>query len=241
MLVRQFLCDWDLARQSHGLEKLIIKNGDRAAAALVAGGAEEFAEVDEVRETLWKFHKAIYGAFDYYAALIIESTGTTLECDVFSITFNGFLAFVRDCRLATKGVSTRDLETTWVQVNAFERKVADLDKHNQARTLNRQEFLQLLVHIALTRYVRKGKIKDFSDAVEEMIRFDVITNLPAAAMQNSDLWRRHNCYNEHVDIVLRKHLSSLQNLYGRYSEMERDAQNKLMSDKNMSIGEWLGF
>ena len=128
-----------------------------------------------------------------------------------------------------------------MQVNAFERKVADLDKHNQARALNRQEFLQLLVHVALMRYVRKGKIKDFSDAVEEMIRFDVVANLPAAATQNSDVWRRHNCYNEHVDIVLRKHLQSLQNLYGRYSELERDVQNKLTSDKNMSIGEWLGF
>ena len=95
---QMFLCDWDLARQSHGLEKLIVKNDDRAAAALVAGGAEEYAEVDEVRETLWKFHKAIYGAFDYYAALFVESKGTSLECDVFSITFNGFLSFIRDCR-----------------------------------------------------------------------------------------------------------------------------------------------
>jgi len=234
MMRKMFECDWNLARQSHGLEKLIIKNDDNRH-------GDPTQEVEEVMETLWKYHHGIYGAFDYYASLHVDLKHNGFECDVFNITFNSFLAFIRDCKLATKGVSTRDLETIWVQVNAFEKNVADIDKFNQARTMNRQEFLQLFVHMALTRYVKKGKTMDFSDAVDEMLRRDIIPNLPGEAAQNSNLWRKKFPYTEHVDLVLRRHIDSLSNLYSRYAELEQDNQNRLISDRTMSIGEWLGF
>eukprot|EP00966_Prymnesium_polylepis_P331398 7386955-Prymnesium_polylepis.2 len=70
MMRKMFECDWNLARQSHGykthdlrdmtahgdtsclLEKLIIKNDDNRH-------GDPTQEVEEVMETLWKYHHGI--------------------------------------------------------------------------------------------------------------------------------------------------------------------------------------
>ena len=62
---RMFLLDWSLAKESHGLERYIQKSGQA-----------DPDEVAHVREVLWKHARTIYGAFDYWAALMSETLDT---------------------------------------------------------------------------------------------------------------------------------------------------------------------
>ena len=83
--------------------------------------------------------------------------------DVFSIFLNGYLQCVDDCQLAVKG-STRcqkkDLDQLFIHVNAKTNDVDDTNAYNAARALNRQEFLQVLVRVAVMKYILSGKMDD---------------------------------------------------------------------------------
>ena len=52
-------------RESHGLDRTILKSGNAAP-----------EEVEHVREALWKHARTIYGAFDYFAAVMSENLDT---------------------------------------------------------------------------------------------------------------------------------------------------------------------
>lgn len=169
-----------------------------------------------------------------------------------SITHKGFLAFVSDCLLATRGVTIEDMEAIWkevgkrcscdrssqtsspkqdvlisahsqsralkhgwiwtfddgtarAQVKKADEKVILEDTFSHGQTLKRHEFLQVLVHIALVRYMRVERVADFSDAVDEMLRSGIVANVPAEALQNSNIFRQKHCYTEAIEHVLRRH------------------------------------
>ena len=55
-----------------------------------------------MREALFRNHRIIYGAFDYYASLYSEEA--IAEVDVWNLTFNAYLAFCSTCKIATREV-----------------------------------------------------------------------------------------------------------------------------------------
>ena len=250
-----FEADWELARQGHSLEKMIIRADDDDVWRDTDGdGIND--EVEEVREALWHHAFEIYGAFDYYAAQHSDQENAKGEPDVFNWTFNAFLDFIRDVKLPTKCLKARDFELIWVQVNAEERRTKDLDVFNKTRHLNRQEFLQVLVHVACMRFFRRssagrqnaeevaegGVATDVSEAVEHMCLNHLRGLLPPMALQDSNDFRAKNCYCAKTDAVLKKHLPTLRNLYEFYANAaEFDARDALASQNLMSIGEWICF
>ena len=166
-----------------------------------------------MREALFRHHRVIYGAFDYYATLYSEEAIS--EVDVWNLTFNAYLAFCSTCKIATRECATRDLETIWVLVNAKDRgELKSLDKHNAERMLNRQEFLQCLVRIAIDRSVKPGKIKDVSQAVEQLL-IHISERLPPEALQNSNMFRKRYCYIEQTSNVYERAYKSVVSLYSR--------------------------
>ena len=240
---RMFAVDWEFARQGHGLEKFILRNDDRGDVWIDQDGNGTHDEVDEVRDTLFEHHRAIYGAFDYYACMHSagDLTLSACEADVFNINLNAYLEWTRDCALASKSCGGKELEVIWVQVNAVERKTKDRDKHNKLRAFNRQEFLQAIVRIAMQKYVASRKFSDMSDALDHMLRVDLLGRLPAQALQNSNAFRMRACYTREVDAVLRRRMPSLRSIYRKYSEVNQDLSDALNSTHLMSVGEWLAL
>ena len=240
--------DWELARQGHGLEKMIVKcDDDKEWRDSDGNGTHD--EVDEVREALWAYAFEIYGAFDYYAVLFSEVENAAGEPDVFNMSFNAYLEFVRQTHLPTKQLKPRDFEVIWVLVNTEERLTKDIDTYNKARHLNRQEFLQVLVHVAVGRFLRGSKgagedgcaSTDVSEAIEYMCVHHLRGLLPPIALHDANSFRDKYCYNVFTDTVLKKHLVSLRNLYELYCGASSHPSDTLASGSLMSVGEWIAF
>ena len=100
--------------------------------------------MEDVKEALFQYHRTIYGAFSYYA--VLASAQEYDDIDAFNVTFNGYLAFLRDCKIATKGSGTcpmRECETIWVIANAVDKEMQSVGtmRFKSQRALNRQVWL----------------------------------------------------------------------------------------------------
>jgi len=153
-----FLLDWSTAQACHGLGRLIVKSkhDERAGGGgrkkdLDAAGRQE---VEEVGAALFLHHRAIYGAFSYYASLDSpqERDGT---CDVWNMSFLSYLAFLRDCKVASKATPMRECELVWNVVNAEDKSMRDIGtmRFKNIRTLDRQAFIQCIVRLTIAKCV----------------------------------------------------------------------------------------
>ena len=119
----------------------------------------------------------------------------------------------QDCRMVSKRVQHSEFEVIWAIVNAVDKTTASIDKFNKGKYLNRQEFLQCIVRMAIAVYCQRGLIGDVSDAVNQLLVGNLMGNLPAAATQNSNAFRKRFCYLEKTSVILEAHESSLRALY----------------------------
>ena len=143
--------------------------------------------------------------------------------------------------MVSKRTSYGEFETVWSVVNAVDKCTALEDKFNSKATLNRQEFLQCIVRCAITIYVKRGAIGDVSDAVTQMLSSNMLPNVPAAALQNSNAFRKRFCYTEKASRVLEAHMGSLTALYATYAEVGQAMTDVLRDDSLLSVGEWMSF
>ena len=135
------------------------------------------------------------------------------EPDIFNLSFNAFMSFVSDCDLVSKRNPFGDFQIIWSAVNAPDESITELDRHNASTALNRQEWLQVLVRCAMLMYVPKGSAADVSDALDKILSDDLLPNLPLAALQDSNFFRRNLCYLQKVSNVLEGSAGSLKVLY----------------------------
>jgi len=236
-----FMADWQVAVRAHDLGWLIVKSHHDPTTwrDLDRNGIHD--EIDEVREALWQHHRIVYGAFEYYALLYSETETAPGEADVYNVSFNGFMRFVAECRLTSRRVSQSEFSTLFAIVNAVDKATADDDKFNHKAMLNRQEWLQCLVRCAIAVYVKRGAIGDVSDAVTRLLGDQMMGTLPAAALQNSNAFRKRFCYVERTTAVLEAHLGSIHALYDAYADVSQTMGDGLRDDGLLSIGEWLTF
>ena len=152
------------------------------------------------------------------------------------------MTFARHCELFSKRTPPETYELIWSVVNADDRTAkAEGDLLNDSKYLNRQEFLQCLVRMAIAYYVHGGQCTDVSDAVGQFMTEKVAPHLPDEAVQSSNAFRKRFCYTERTSRVLEAHLPSLRSLYDQYAEASHDMRDRLADDDLMSIGEWLYF
>ena len=223
--------------RTHQLSMLIL--GNRAPSGMGRRDMEHDGggEVDRVREVLWQHHRLIYGSFDYYASLYSEGQTAEGEPDVYNMSFNAFLRFMDQCQLVSKDVSKGEFQTVWFAVNAVDKATADEDEFNSKSSLNRQEWLQVLVRCAILLHSKR----DVSESVNELLTHNLLRLLPPAALQNSNAFRKRFCYLEAPTLVLESHQQSLFALYDAYAQVSHGMQDRLKDDSLMSIGEWLTF
>ncbi len=223
-----------------------------AGAGLDAG--DELAEVGLV---LWKHHDILYQTFAWYATGAGEPYGWSA---------NAFMSFCDECKLVdskSKLCTHGHLSQLYILVNApdaAEREahhkakndsrkrggsvvVADINKVRSGKNvLNREEFIQILVRVAILRYVIPKKVPDASSAVEAMIERDILPRIPRQAVVQSNDFREEHCYHEAVDIVLRRHEKSLRALFGAACDpVGHGGPTSKLERKVMSFEEWMDF
>ena len=236
-----FELDWDIAVRAHELAWHIVKcqRDPSTWRDMDKNGVHD--EVDEVKEALFQHHRMIYGAFDYYSALYSEQESTQGEPDVFNMTFASFMSLVEKCKMMSRQVPHGEFETIWAIVNAADKTTAKEEVSNSAKYLNRQEFLQTLVRMAVVVYVSRGTIGDVSDAVTRLMVGNLAPYLPPQATQSSNAFRKRFCYIEKTSLILEANAPSLKALYDLYADVSHNVGDSMRDNDAMSIGEWLAF
>lgn len=230
--------DWWIASRSHYLNVFIVQKcrDPKAWRDIDRDGSHD--EVDEVRDALFRHVRMVYGAFDYYAALSSELDPSG-EPDVFNISFDAFMQFVDRCRMTSESCPRHVFKSILALVDKKDYKTDSDDKFNASKSLNRQEFMQAVVRSAIAIWMEtSGTTNDPSEAINTFLVENLLSNLPAEALQNRDKFRKNHCYMQRTSEVLQKHANTLRAVFEFYAASDQDA-NELRDDERMSIGEWL--
>ena len=229
---------------------------------LESGGGADDSELIEVGNVLWKHHQLIYRCFDAYAS------GDSKN-NIDSITYNSFKDFVDDCDLddsGSKHCDAADFDRLFIQINikeqegggnrrgeaaAVELTKENVGKHGMAvktlkadedkRALCRYEWFNVLVRIAIMKYVLPGQIVDVSAALDHMLTTDISPNVDDWIKMDHQIFRREVCYTEIADSVLVEHESSLNVIYSFSADSEGAQIGKEKLRKVVSLKEWLNL
>ena len=243
----KFETDWNRALKVQDLAKTILRADDGADGGNDDDGDGIPDEVQEVRDVLWDFHDLYFQLFSYYASLNTK--------DITSITFNGWAQFVSDCKLASmkfKFCKKSDCDRIFIAVDSKSRAAEKEEKvkGTQAsgasdlgkKELSRFEFLTAVVQLAIARYTMSGQLPDVSDAVARLLTVDVKQQLDVDNLfAESNVFRDTFCYNEPVDIVLRRHEANLRLIFGGIAGSEGASIGNTLSVMLCDLGEWKTF
>jgi len=192
-----------------------------------AGGGDD--EMSEVKETLSLHRDMIYSAFMWYAS-------TNRSMDGYVMNGTSFTIFCTDCKIADREspfCKTKDLDKLFIVQNVEEDTghASELNAINPNRALLRFELFQIIVRIAIEKYVKPGIITDVSEATEKLLVDCIAPNLPAGARVDTDVFRNWKLYTKPCDDVFRRYLPSLKAIYKHYSALIDDVgmRNEVLS------------
>ena len=206
------------------------------------------SDLSELSSALWDHHEIFYGLFTYYCA-IHDSTD-----DLFTISSVAFAAFLSDFRLAESAKSAycspQILNTLFASVavqddwsvmsvnSAMTVKADQLDQR-----LERSQFLQVLVLIAMAKYCRPKTTTCVKEAATclrhlmvEVITPKVTKSAASIRAYTPNIFRREVLYTQGIDRVFKRNEPSLRRLFTVACHLD-ESDNLTM----MSYATWTAF
>jgi len=110
---------------------------------------------------------------------------------------------------------------------------------DKRKSLSRVEFFTALIHLAVARHVLGGGEASVCGALRRLIHADIWMHMSpstCAAIADPNGFRRHRCYTEAVDAVLRTHEATLRLLFNGLNQADLGASAQLLS-----LFEWMTF
>ena len=141
--------------------------------------------------------------------------------------------FVLDCNLAeskSKFCKPADLDRLFVAVDGL------TGGKKRDKALERAEFLQCLVRMAVLKYVQPKIMQDVSEAYERLLVEDIEPRLNPAMFAHPNAFREL-CYTQSVEEVLKRHEESLRSLFSAISRVGRTPATKPLGPM-LTLGEW---
>lgn len=223
VLLRGFELDWERCNSAR-FQRLVMYEDDDGELGLGA-------ELTEVRTRLHAKCALLYSIYEYYCMC-----GSSY--DGFTLSLNEFTLFCDDCAIAepeSKCCRQADLDLIFIAACPKDDVNAAQLKFDHA--LLRYQWLQVVVRVAIAKYVRTGRTRDVSDALEMLISRDIEPNISAYAAHDHDLFRREQFYLQDTELALLQYEGSLREIYRRYSA----ADNGLAADKGkrLALNEWM--
>ena len=238
--------DWKRAC-GMGIDSVIAKKDDSGKEDADNNGIAD--EVEEVEALLWEVRDVIIVLFMYY---------TCIGSDLCFLYLNQWSQFVDECQLASnksKFLKKSDTDRLFIAVDTqaamraekrllaanpgkSKKHVAMMDDDDlKKKMLSRVEFIVALVHISILRYVETKKIPDVSEALHRLIVDDIKPLLSPKVTANPNIFRQKACYRQDVDAVLKKHESSLRNIFSAVCTTGGRGEK----ERHMSLDEWKGL
>jgi hypothetical protein len=264
VLLRMIDADWTMARTGGGLDRFLQQS---QGVALGGTGDESFESLlERTRAVFWVNQLAFYQIFDHYGTLGQSTDYTHIQFNSYKSMLADWGLIATDAEqaaaasIASEGgtagdgcssgggggggaangginpVSSSRWDELFVRLNAAPPRP---DLFNHKKGINRQEFVQLLVHAACMRYVLHDgrQIDDVPSALELLFEADVLPSCNPEMLDDPSDFRRDHCYTEQTDEVLRKHEPSLRLLY-EHAAYGDGAIGGLLSRKLLDLGEW---
>lgn len=141
--------------------------------------------------------------------------------------------FVLDCNLAeskSKFCKPADLDRLFVAVDGL------TGGKKRDKALERAEFLQCLVRMAVLKYVQPKIMQDVSEAYERLLVEDIEPRLNPAMFAHPNAFREL-CYTQSVEEVLKRHEESLRSLFSAIARVGRTPATKPLGPM-LTLGEW---
>lgn len=170
-----------------------------------------------MRTAFERNYDAIFSAFLYFGM-----TGNAVGEDAYSLGLNQWSAFLLDCEIPDNGSKhcrSSDLDTMFIVTNYEEDKGSEINKENDDRALMSFEFLEIIVRVAIAKYIKSKEVQDVSDAVEMLCTACIQPNLcPEAVIVPND-FRERKLYFEEIAEFFEDHEPFLRAVYTFYAHL----------------------
>jgi hypothetical protein len=226
---KTFELDWSRCIEKPSFSKYL----EAQLVPFVEGGDEALQkEILEVKQEIWEDYDVITHAFDFYAAC---SRGNG-----FSVKLNCYSDFLDDCMIPEEGVKECDrniMDQIFIATNVEDRGAdKKLNEANADRELMRFEWMEMIIRCACSKFLQTGRIKDPSEAIDEICEKNILAHLEPAAAQHRNDFRTDRLYNEAIDDVYRPRMLMLKKIFDVITCDKPQTSNKMMS-----MNEWLAF
>lgn len=131
--------------------------------------------------------------------------------DVFSIGSNIFTDFLNECKIFDSNYGLSDLG---VNLNSTLIQKEKGQIYNPGNSLVRYEFIEILLRVAVDKYIRSRKSISYVEAFGRLLTEHLV---PVMNKFFSQKWRAEKYWVEEVDWVLKAHKPLLNSLFNRYS------------------------
>jgi hypothetical protein len=189
----------------------------------------------DLREACRKHYPLLQAIHQYYSA--VNQQGGD---DLFSISMAAFTQLLNECRMTDEsvpGIRSADFMILFASANAKLRESKEQGKeYNSTRTLNREEWLAVIVQIVFARHVASGDQLDVSSAFDAFAE-QLHPHLPTAVFHDPNEFRAACCYNESVDYSLRRFEAPLKTLFEAFAYGSGDF-DLLFSTRLMDVAEY---
>eukprot|EP00966_Prymnesium_polylepis_P258870 5978904-Prymnesium_polylepis.1 len=230
-----------------------IEQAEKKAVARSIRGATDYdespepTEKAEVKQALQTYTRQIYTIFRYFSGVGAASdpaNATSLSKLGYSRLLDALCIEQKNSLYCSRG----HLDTIFKTVDAAHQlggEEAEADTYNERNSLNRQEFLRVLVRVAIARYVAAGEVTRVTTAVHSLFEEYIVPNMgPPDAFgpgHNSNEFRRNHCYTPAVTHELERNEALLRRIYSHFASLEEvdETELALATSKLMSLGQWL--
>jgi len=207
---KRLATDWARACSKQKFKKVVM-----SADADASTEEDLKAELDEVRAAFERNYDTLFCGFNYFCM-----SGSDIGEDAYSLGFNQWSAFLADCEIPepdSKLCRASDLDTAFIVTNFEEDKKSEMNQENDDRALMGFEFLEIIVRVAVAKYIKSGKCGDVSEAVEILCTECIAPNLCPEAVLIPNAFREQRLYFEEIAEVYEEHEDFLKALYQFYA------------------------
>jgi len=125
-------------------------------------------------------------------------------------------------------------------INASKGGEPSTTEFNAKRALNREEWVSMLLQVALACYVVPGKVS-VVEGVRRLFTEDICPKVNSSALHEANSLREEHCYKEVTDLVLRKYEKSLRAIFEAFAFGTGAIGDACKTVKMMDFDEYMDF